>query len=187
RRIDPRAWSLLWSDLGGAHYANYELPLERRPPEIVPAYLPKISHWSIDAEAWLARGTDNTIVPVFGGWLVLAEHAEFRFFGGWKRCAMTRTSLPEVDWKSGPTATLGGMPRILNLSHLTTVVADQAEAILCTLDDGPYGDLRDATLTIHPRLLEEFDWKRSRKRPFEIVTAAGVPVVKTLRWMDGVG
>ena len=185
--IDPRDLQMIWSSLGGAHFANYQIPVEPRPDWIIPSALPKIDHWKIDAETWLQLGTDNTFVPVVDGWFVLAEQAEFVFVGNWEKYSVIRTSLPSLEWGCNPDASLFGMPNIVYLGSLGMMSKERDYAILCTIDDFMYGDLRKTTLTLNNNVLEEFGWKRSKTRLFEICADDGEIVAKTHIWMDGVG
>jgi hypothetical protein len=185
--IDLRALQLIWSDLGGAHFANYQFPVEPRPDWIIPAALPKMDHWKIDADVWLQLGPENSFVPVADGWFVLAEQAEFAFVGDWKKCSVTRTSLPDLEWACNPDENLFGMPRIMDLGHLNMILKEHDGAILCTIDDRMYGDLRDNTLTLNNNVIDELGWKRSKNRPLEIQADDGGLVAKTFIWMDGVG
>ncbi|MES9874197.1 MAG: hypothetical protein ABW146_13855 [Candidatus Sedimenticola sp. 6PFRAG7] len=185
--IDLNVLQLIWSDLGGAHFANYQIPVEPRPNWIITAALPKMDHWKLDADAWLQLGPENTFVPVTDRWFVLAEQAEFSFVGNWKKCSVIRTSLPNSEWACNPDEGLFGMPRIMDLGHLGMMLKEHNEALLCTIDDRMYGDLRETTLTLNNNLLDEFGWERSKARPFEIYSDDGELVAKTFIWMDGVG
>jgi len=184
--IDLRVLRLIWSDLGGAHFANYQIPIEPRPDWILPAALPKMDHCKIDADAWLQWGPENTFVPVVDSWFVLAEQAEFAFVGNWKKCSVIRTSLPDVAWTCNPDDNLFGMPGITDLGHLGMMLKERDHTILCTIDDLMYGDLRQTTLTLNNNVLNEFGWKRSKSRPFDIHADDGELVAKTFIWMDGV-
>lgn len=185
--IDLDVLRLIWSDLGGAHFANYQIPLDPRPEWIIPATLPKMEHWKIDADVWLQVGQDHSFVPIADGWFVLAEQTEFAFIGGWKKCSVIRTSLPNLEWACNPDENLFGMPKIIDLGHLGMILKEREEAILCTIDDRMYGDLRETTLTLNNSVLDEFGWKRSKARPFDIHADDGELVAKTFIWMDGVG
>ena len=185
--IDLRVLQMIWSNLGGAHFASYQIPVEPRPDWIIPAALPKMDHWKIDADAWLQLGTESTFVPVVDGWFVLAEQAEFVFVGNRKKYSVIRTSLPILEWGCNPDASLFGMPNIMDLGHLGMMLEERDNAILCTIDDFMYGDLRKTTLTLNNNVLEEFGWKRSKTRLFEICADDGEIVAKTHIWMDGVG
>jgi hypothetical protein len=185
--IDLGVLQLIWSDLGGAHFASYQIPVEPRPDRIIPATLPKMDHWKIDSDVWLQLGPENSFVPVADGWFVLAEQAEFAFVGNWKKCSVIRTSLPDTEWACNPDENLFGIPKIMDLGHLGTMVKERDQAIFCTIDDRMYGDLRDTTLTLNNDMLDEFGWRRSKTRPFEIHADDGELVAKTLIWMDGVG
>ena len=70
--IDLGVLQLVWSDLGGPHFASYQIPVDPRPDWVIPAALPKTDHWKIDAEEWLQLGPVNTIVAV-RQWLVCAR------------------------------------------------------------------------------------------------------------------
>lgn len=185
--IDLNVLRLIWSDLGGAHFENYQIPVEPRPDWILPAALPKIDHWKIDADTWLQLGPENTFVPVADGWFVLAEQAEFSFVGNWKKYSVIRTSLPDLEWVCNPDENLFGMPHIIDLGHLGMMIKERDESILCTIDDRMYGDLRETTSTLNNNVLDEFGWKRSKAKPFDIHADDGELVAKTLIWMDGVG
>jgi hypothetical protein len=185
--IDLDVLQLIWLDLGGAHFANYQIPLEPRPDWIIPATLPKMDHWKIDADVWLKLGPDHSFVPIADGWFVLAEQAEFAFGGGWKKYSVTRTSLPDIDWVSNPDKNLFGIPKIMDLGHLGMMLDEREQVMLCTIDDRMYGNLRDTTLTLNNHMLDGFGWKRSKTRPFDIHTDDGELVAKTIIWMDGVG
>lgn len=185
--IDLGLLQQIWSDLGGAHFANYQIPVEPRPDWIIPSVLPKTDHWKIDADTWLQLGTESTFVPVADGWFVLAEQAEFTLIGNWKKYSVIRTSLPILEWDCNPDESLFGMPRIMDLGHLDMMLKERDEAMLCTIDDHMFGDLRETTLTLNNKVLEEFGWKHSKTRPFEIYADDGELVAKTYIWMDGVG
>ena len=185
--IDLGVFRLIWSDLGGAHFANYKIPVEPRPDWILPAVLPKMDHWKIGADVWLQLGPDHSFVPIADGWFVLAEQVEFDFIGGWKKCSVIRTSLPDLDWASNPDENLFGMPKIMDLGHLGMMLEERDQVILCTIDDRMYGDLRETTLTLNNHVLDGFGWKRSKTRPFDIHADNGELVAKTFIWMDGIG
>ena len=178
---------LIWSDLGGVHIENYQIPVEPRPGWIITASLPKMDHWKIDADAWLRLGTENTFVPVVDGWYVLAEQTEFVFTGNWQKNSVTRTSLPILEWECNPDENLFGIPNIIDLGDLGAMVKKRDNSILCTIDDRMYGDLRETTLTLNNNILEVFGWKRSNTHLFDICSDDGEIVAKTYIWMDGVG
>lgn len=185
--IDPRVLGLIWSGLGGAHFANYQIPVEPRPDWILPAALPKMDHWKIDADMWLQLGPEHSFVPVVDGWFVLAEQVEFVFIGSWKKRSVIRTSLPDLEWACNPDENLFGMPKIMDLGHIGMMLEAREQAILCTIDDRMYGDLRETTLTLNKNVLDKFGWKRSKTRLLEIHADDGELVAKTVIWMDGVG
>ena len=66
------------------------------------------------------------------------------------------------------------------------MLKERDHTILCTIDDLMYGDLRQTTLTLNNNVLNEFGWKRSKFRPFDIHADDGELVAKTFIWMDGV-
>lgn len=185
--IDLGVLHFIWSDLGGAHFANYRIPVEPRPDLILPAALPRMDHWKIDDDVWLQLGPDHTFVPIADDWFVLAEQTEFSVIGSWKKYSVVRTSLPDQEWVCSPDENLFGMPQIMDLDHLDMMVKERDNAILCTLSDRMYGDLREATVTLNNAVLVEFGWKRSRTQPFDIYANDGELVAKTIIWMDGVG
>ncbi|NTU50153.1 MAG: hypothetical protein HGA87_04595, partial [Desulfobulbaceae bacterium] len=141
--IDLRVLRLIWSNLGGAHFESYQISEEPRPDWIIPATLPKMDHWKIDADVWFQLGPENSIVPVVDGWFVLAEQAKFAFYGSRKKCSVIRTSLPDIEWVCNPDEGLFGMPKILDLGNLDVMLKMRDQAILCTIDDFMYGDLRE--------------------------------------------
>jgi len=185
--IDLRVLQLIWSRLGGAHFLNYQIPIEPRPDWIIPTALPKTDHWKIDTDVWFQLGPENSFVPVADGWFVLAEQTEFAFVGNWKKCSLVRTSLPDLEWVCNPDENFFGVPKIIDLEHLDMMLKERDEEILCTIDDRMYGDLRETTLTLNNNVLDEFGWKRSKNRPFNIHADDGELVAKTFIWMDGVG
>lgn len=185
--IDLRVLQTIWSNLGGPHFASYQIPVEPRPDWMIPATHPKMDHWEVDADAWLQFRAENTFVPVVDGWFVLAEQAEFVFAGNWKKYSVIRTSLPVHEWDSNPDANLSGMPNIMDLGHIGMMLEGHDKEILCTIDDFMYGDLREATLTLNKNVLEKFDWERSKTHPFEIYADDGEVVAKTYIWRDGIG
>jgi hypothetical protein len=185
--IDFRVLPLIWSNLGGPNFSNYQFAVEPRPEWIIPPTLPKMDHWKIEANVWLQLGSKSSFVPVIEGWFVLAEQTEFTIVGSWKKFSVIRTSLPTPEWSCNPDENLFGMPEIVNLEHLDTLLKERDQTILCTIDDRMYGDLRNSTLTFNNDILGEFGWKRSYIRPFEIYDGEGVLVAKTYMWMDGVG
>ena len=186
-RIDLKVMKSIWSYLGGPHTANYQIPVEPRPDWIIPAVLPKMDHWRIDADAWLQLGTKNTFVPVVDGWFVLAEQTEFVFVVSRQKYSIIRTSLPILEWNCNPDESLFGMPEIMDLGHFDIMLKERDNAILCTIDDHMYGDLREITLTLNNNVLREFGWKRSKTKLFEIHADDGEIVAKTHIWMDGIG
>lgn len=186
QQIDLRIVRRIWSDLGGVNLATYEFPLEPRPTEIEPP-LPKLHYWQIDEESWLNLGGEWSAIPIFEGWFVLAEQSEIVYHGSWKRYSAIRTCLAKEDWISEPSDQLFEMPRISDLNHLDTVLNDREQVFLCSIVDGPYGELRSPTLTIHPSVVEELDWTRSAARPLEILSTSNEVAAKTLRWRDGIG
>ena len=186
-QFDLSVFQVLWPELGGAHFSRHEIPREPRPDWIVPAALPKMDHWKIEADTWLQWGPENSFVPIADGFFVLAEQAEFAFVGNWKRCSVVRTSLPDLEWACGPDEHLFGMARAMDLDNLDSMMKDRDGAMLCTVDDRMYGDLRDPILTLNQRILDEFGWRRSRKRPFDIYDAEEKLVTTTRIWMDGLG
>ncbi|ODB95245.1 hypothetical protein A3197_17995 [Candidatus Thiodiazotropha endoloripes] len=186
-QIDLRVLDVIWSDIGGPHFANYQLSTDPRPEWVLPAVFPKIDNWSIDEEMWLGLGPENSIVPVTSSFNILAEHSEFAFLGDWKKRSTIRTSLPVTDWVSRPDENLFNLPKVMDLGHLSTVFKDHDKSMLCTIDDMRYGDLREPTLTLNSKLLKELGWKRSEVDPFEIYGVNGEIVAKTINWMDGVG
>ena len=185
--IDLGVLQVIWSDIGGAHFASYQIPIEPRPDWIISSALPKMDHWKIDSDSWLQLGTENTFVPVLDGWFVLAEQAEFIFAGNWKKNSVIRTSLPSLEWGCNSDTSLFGMAETMDLGHLDMMLKERDNAILCTVDDFMYGDLRKTTLTLNNNVLGNFGWKRSKIRPFEICTDDCEIVAKTHIWMDGVG
>ncbi|MDB4223955.1 ATP-binding protein [Granulosicoccus sp.] len=187
KHIDLRVLQVIWSKLGGAHSANYQIPVKPRPNWIIPATLPKIDNWKIDAEAWLRLGTENTFVPVIEGWFVLAEQLEFGFLDTWKKYSVIRTSLPDSEWSSKPDENLFGMPMIMDLENIDRTLYEHNEALLCTINDSMYGDLRKSTLTFNNNVLNEYGWKRSQTRPLDIYSDEGELVAKTFMWIDGIG
>jgi len=187
RHIDMDVFQVIWSDIGGPHFANYEFPLEPRPQEISPVHMPKTDSWRIDADTWLALGSDNTIVPIFKEWFVLAEHTKFSVHNNWQKYTCIRTSLSVDVWEAAPDENLFGIPKIVDLGNLDTIIRKRKNTILCTLDDFMYGDLRNTTITINPEIIDSLEWERSNKNPFDIQSSDGSIMVKTLRWMDGIG
>jgi len=185
--IDLRVLQLIWSDIGGAHFAHYQIPREPRPDWLLPLSLPKMDHWKIDAHVWLELGSDYSFIPVTPNWFVLAEQTEFTFVGSWKKRSVIRTSLPNTEWECSPDENLFGLPKIIDLGNLDMMVQEHDQAILCTLIDQMYGDLRDATLTLNNNVLDELGWKRSKTCPFDVYSNEGELVAKTLIWMDGIG
>lgn len=185
--IDLRVVEAIWSGLGGANFARCEIPREPRPDWIIPALLPKADHWKINADTWLQLGPENSFVPVADGFFLLAEQTEFAFVGNWQKCSVARTSLPDLEWACRPDEHLFGMPKIADLDHTSRTFKRRNDAILCTVDDLMYGDLRDPTLTLNQLVLDEFGWKRSQTRPFDIYDAEERLVATTRIWMDGLG
>ncbi|MEX2499481.1 MAG: ATP-binding protein [Wenzhouxiangellaceae bacterium] len=186
-QFDFRIFEVLWPELGGAHFSRREIQCEPRPDWITPAALPTMDHWKIGADTWLQLGPENSFVPIADGFFVLAEQTEFAFLGNWKKCSVVRTSLPDLEWDCGPDEHLFGMARAIDLDNLGSMLKDRDGAILCTVDDRMYGDLRDSILTLNQRILDEFGWKRLRKRPFDIYDAEDKLVATTRIWMDGLG
>lgn len=186
-RIDLGVLPLIWSEIGGPHTKNYQILIEPRPDWIIPATLPKMDHWKIDADTWLQLGTENTFIPVVDGWFVLAEQSVFVFQGNWMKLSVTRSSLPIREWDCNPDGNLFGIPEIVDLGDLNMMFKEHDNTILCTLHDRMYGDLREKTLTLSNNVLREFGWERSKTRLFEIHANNGEIVAKTKIWMDGIG
>jgi hypothetical protein len=185
RAINPQVLPLVWEAAGGPSLNGYELELQAKPAWVIYPIIPRTQYDGLDKDSWLASAEEDLYVSISPDWFVLAERSSVKLkimrqnAESIRLCLPTPLDIEDIDkslWK---------IPRLFSLDCLEPLYDTDEEAIVCQLFQPYFGELREPTITLCPRVLKQLEWKRSSKNPFDVYDKDGAITAKTIRWVDG--